>query len=511
MVSHCIHSQNIEWDPLRRLASSQGRSRPLDDEPDHPISPARAGSKRRLITPLPSTTASSSKTAKRSRVDPDEPDSLLASVLRLKLAEPRSNAGSIKQRKEFVKKLEGGQEFSTEVTVSLQKQKLPGQAFRHKIRVATPERSTFTSAKDPANDDDVEGLTTLLHLEHSGFAFLLHLSESGEVKLETSLSFSRSSDFLFLVVKIYVLPPFFSLTTRSYEKDSAILLLFTPQYPLAEGGSYDGTIDVEFFYRCLKRAPITRGGYFVQGAKKDGHKGKNRMEVEMEMKETLEEVEARIRREKKGKGKARDQAPEREEAVPEEEDDIVRPPGLKADLMPFQSRTVRWLLGREGKVVLPSPPREDVEMNGSGEGQDVRMKDQDRDEEDEDEDEEDDLYAEADDHPLHILGDVSPEIQREIRRGPLWEEVPLHILDDEEEVKDVKLVWLNRNSGLVSFEDPAEVLGENEIGGEASRVIGDAESDNSELDGTSMFYAVAGCGLLADEMGLGKSEFDLLE
>lgn len=97
-------------------------------------------------------------------------------------------------------------------------------------------------------------------------------------------------------------------------------------------------MSVESFYAALRRSPRTIDGVPVRSS--------------MPVVESEEEREKRERREAKGKGKAIEETIVEDGLELGEEDILLRAEGLEATLMPFQSRTVRWMLRREGKIAL---------------------------------------------------------------------------------------------------------------------------------------------------------------
>ncbi|GAA6044440.1 hypothetical protein JCM8097_006647 [Rhodosporidiobolus ruineniae] len=196
---------------------------------------------------------------------------------------------------------------------------------------------------------------------------------------------------------------------------------------------------IDFFYSSLNRAPRTVDGLPAVPVQPPAAPV-----------ETDEERAARLRREAKGKGRAVSPAPDELAAgssgeggggAYEPEDELLFPPGLTVELMPFQARTVRWMLGREGKRVLPrSSSTGDAEQEDSASPVD-----------------EDEAEGER---PPPQLADVADESLREMRRGPLWEKVKLRVLprgggDADGEVEEREL-WLNRVSMAMSETDPLD-------------------------------------------------------
>ena len=111
------------------------------------------------------------------------------------------------------------------------------------------------------------------------------------------------------------------------------------------------------------------------------------------------------------------------------EDELLRPEGLGATLMPFQSRSVRWLLAREGKRVRPGA----VE----GDGEEGEMM------------EEESVPG--------VLEHLEEDELRSLWRGPLWEKVRLETEGEETEF------WLNRVAGRLSVVDPLDLAEGQEV------------------------------------------------
>lgn len=215
--------------------------------------------------------------------------------------------------------------------------------------------------------------------------------------LSLSPSLSASYPDLSLRIQITLEPAFFThATTPSH----ALFLNYLFPSPLPEG--WEGETTISDFYRCLRRAPRTVGGIAV-GVDRKG-KG---------------------REDRKGKGRAVEEDTR--------EDELLEPEGLEATLMPFQSRSVRWMLAREGKRVRPmlEEEEEDVEMGEGGE---------------------DDLEGvrEREKEPV-VLERLEEEEMRDLWRGPLWEKV------EREDLQGVERgFWLNRVAGRLSLVDPLE-------------------------------------------------------
>ncbi|GAA5843078.1 hypothetical protein JCM11251_002725 [Rhodosporidiobolus azoricus] len=239
---------------------------------------------------------------------------------------------------------------------------------------------------------------------------------------------------------------------------------------------------IDWFYRCIERAPRTEGGVPVPrraeglasesgavtasmagrpGGKltakptADGVAAHNGVEDDEQDEE--EAHQAHLRRLAKGKMRATSPAPssasDADEMPPSPpltptpryegpEDAPLPVPGLAEgiELMPFQARTVRWMLWREGKRVLP--PEGEEEEGDESIGSKVE------------------------------LVEVGEEAMREMKRGPLWEKVRLRALSsrmdgkgkekqkekegDAGEGEELEL-WLNRVEMRLSEADPLDV------------------------------------------------------
>ncbi|BGP51473.1 hypothetical protein JCM10450v2_007415 [Rhodotorula kratochvilovae] len=300
----------------------------------------------------------------------------------------------------------------------------------------------------------------------------------------------------------------------SYSRARRILLdfLLPASAPPARDAPREATID--YFFACLGRAPRT-----VRGLPLPRAEAPSPAQAESD-----EERVARERREAKGKGRAVSPAPSADAEGPE--DEMLHPPGLAVSLMPFQARTVRWMLGREGKRVLP---RETGGGKGKGraeeeeaceEGEDAVMHEDDALDGDEPTAHEGDVLPFASGAPLPadsdsdgsrtppsppVLADLDAPALDALRRGPLWEEVVLRVLPREGHPDgEERALWLNRTSLTLTEEDPLELMG---ASGAMTPLKSEEEGEGGE--GTRASKKVVGGqeghGLLAEEVGLGKT------
>ncbi|KAI5481086.1 SNF4 family helicase/atpase [Pseudohyphozyma bogoriensis] len=315
------------------------------------------------------------------------------------------------------------------------------------------------------------------------------------LQLESSLSVSpprgigKGAPIFHLHLEVALLPLFY----KSYYSGPKRLLLHHLFPPEAPPPDYKGETDVDFFFSCLGRAPRTVGGLAV---------GTRRMRPGMaKALETEEEKEAKERRKQKGKGKARNQDGDGDEEMEEEEEEEVEkddgvedallyPPGLKATLMPFQSRSVRWLLAREGKMAA-KPADDDEEM-----ADEPPLEDED----------ELERAVVAEKHAPSKLEDLPEELHREILRGPLWEKATIALPTEDGERPRSQEFWLNRVASQLTLNDPA-ILTLDDDDDEPQ----DEAQDVDELDEDVVVEAKpalalgSGQGLLSEEMGLGKT------
>ncbi|GAA5826106.1 hypothetical protein JCM3770_003829 [Rhodotorula araucariae] len=347
-------------------------------------------------------------------------------------------------------------------------------------------------------------------------ALLSGLDTEG-VRVSASLSVSRraagNTVQLHLRLAASLKPALF--LSAAYSRARRILLdfLIPAAAPPADGAPREATID--YFFACLGRAPRTARGVPVPPP--------------VAQAESAEARAARQRREAKGKGKARaglDAVDGAEGAEDGPDDEMLYPPGLAVSLMPFQARTVRWMLAREGKRVLPREgPAAETDGKGKDKGKARAPDDGDEgscggDGEDAAMCSDDDLDGDeptADSGsgvprtpaPAPVLADLDADALAALRRGPLWERVTLRVLPREgHPAGEDRALWLNRTSLALSEEDPLELM----VGSGAATPLkvedgGDGEVEGAE--GTRASKKVVGGqeghGLLAEEVGLGKT------
>ncbi|GAA6018304.1 hypothetical protein JCM10207_000797 [Rhodosporidiobolus poonsookiae] len=231
--------------------------------------------------------------------------------------------------------------------------------------------------------------------------------------------------------------------TSLYSRSKRLVVHRILPAPPVPGAPREAGID--YFYASLQRAPRTADGVPVAPAPAEVGEA---MQVDEPPEESDEDRAARLRREAKGKGRAvSPPPPEQEEphgaetgAYEGPEDDPLFPPGLTVELMPFQARSVRWMLAREGKRVVPLP-----------------SSDSDSDSHDHDHDKA---------HPEPHLADVDAASLKAMKRGPLWEEVVLRVLPraaQGETEPSERALWLNRVNLQISEVDPVDAAEEAEM------------------------------------------------
>ncbi|GAA6018689.1 hypothetical protein JCM11491_001262 [Sporobolomyces phaffii] len=289
-------------------------------------------------------------------------------------------------------------------------------------------------------------------------------------------------------------------------------LLINRLFPQANQLEAPELATIDFFYSALRRAPLTSHG--LPPASR------------VATTETEEERSTRLRREAKGKGRAIDNPElDRQEGLEGEEDLLLRPQGLKVELLPFQSRSLRWMLAREGKwaKVLRGDELarvlrledEEIESRRKTEVKESREKGRkartgkekasneesksNGDGPEEGGGEEGEERGEEEIRQRIELKELDEATLANMRRGPLWEQVQLEL--SEGEAPSQIEVWCNRVTGQLSDEDPLKF---NAPGQDGTRMKVDQEEENDpeepdELDG------IEGHGLLADEVGTGKT------
>ena len=229
------------------------------------------------------------------------------------------------------------------------------------------------------------------------------------------------------------------------------------------------------FYAALERAPATRGGLRVESDSRLDVEGDQ--DVVMRDEETTEEQITRERTAVKGKGKELlpfidlDNASAStsissalpstsassdidEHSPPAHDDPILRPEGLRCELMPFQSRTVRWLLEREGKYVVTTVESRTRAVGGKRKASTSKLERAvELIEGDEAEDGESDDEVETVEEQVEELKELPLERLSHIRRGPMWER---RIISDDSIAGATQDVWFNRFTLQLSIEDPAQ-------------------------------------------------------
>lgn len=267
---------------------------------------------------------------------------------------------------------------------------------------------------------------------------------------------------------------------------------------------------IDWFYRSLRRAPITRDGLTIELPVNGPLHAARPIE-------TQEERDARLRREAKGKFRAIEEPINVEGPLETEfdEDVLLRPKGLEVELYPFQSRSVRWMLKREGKFVevlrgdelaqyvekekeekkreqakkrkAKEKDKEKGRGKGKGKKKVIEEESEDSVSEEEDEDEMDQVV---------VLKDLDTKELDNMRRGSLWEQKSFGTVEGDE-----IRVWLNRVTGQISQDDP--------LGGDQEQTVVKMELEDEEEEGeeeeTGVVGGFEGHGLLADEVGTGKT------
>ncbi|KAM0786243.1 hypothetical protein ACM66B_007043 [Microbotryomycetes sp. NB124-2] len=278
-------------------------------------------------------------------------------------------------------------------------------------------------------------------------------------------------DFAFrLEASIFLKRAFFAARYPSIPRELIVDSLF----PMAQD-EQEEDITVNTFYESLVRAPRTLGGLPIeeQTMTSSSHE---QAQPTQGLDESEEERVARLGRQRKGKGKAVEHVddgqdggdvmqPASNEGI-KVEDDLLKPVGLVPTLLPFQSRSVRWMLHREGKRVKS---RTRSGTNGTA-GSSTEPMEVDREDVD---------HTGVNTSPE--LEDLPEDLLIKQRRGPLWEQVEKVLPDGERQT-----FFVNRLLSALSVEDPGRVEARDDDDEEASSVAG-------------------GNGLLAEEVGLGKT------
>ncbi|KAK4051523.1 hypothetical protein OIO90_004737 [Microbotryomycetes sp. JL221] len=351
----------------------------------------------------------------------------------------------------------------------------------HGLLVTTPESVAVTSrmkllqmdALDAGNALAVSAATTLneriqfaagegsvldaaVLLAHHGLARI-------DATLRASIDTGQEEDKISfrLLATIHLTPLFFEARYMSLPRRLIVETMFPP-----DDSEQSEDVTVNMFYDSLHRAPKTIDGLPVSIASSSATTS---VALTPAGDETEEERTARLGRLRKGKGRAIEEEKHREADEEADdwqnmnddvemgiEDDLIKPVGLIPTLLPFQSRSVRWMLQREGKRIMPR-------RNSIADG--VMTVDQ-----------QEDDHAAVNSNPR--LEDLSPEMLVAHRRGPLWEQVETVLADGRKQT-----FWLNRVMSALSLNDPGTAAGKN---------VDEA-------------YSSGGNGLLAEEVGLGKT------
>ncbi|GAA5983366.1 hypothetical protein JCM11641_006047 [Rhodosporidiobolus odoratus] len=324
-----------------------------------------------------------------------------------------------------------------------------GKQFKKKAASWAAKRAVRGEAKPvcPTGAGGLlDALTTLGNAKNEGVDLDLGLfSEPAE---EDSEAVSGSVRFR-LEVDVALTPSTFFNSAYSRSKRLLIDQLFPNTNPLSDS-HVPLEAGIDYFYACLERAPRTVDGLPVppqDSGYPSAGVSKQRAAARRLEQESDKDRAARLRREAKGKMRAvTPPLPDPKPSSPSQpsssayegpQDTPLFPRGLTVELMPFQERSVRWMLGREGKWVVPS----------GASGEDEEMHDEDGEAE------------EGSSKPVKLKA-LSEQRRKEMKRGPLWEKVNLRALDDDggDDGRLVEL-WLNRVSMQLSEVDPADVVG----------------------------------------------------
>ncbi|SCV70192.1 BQ2448_1586 [Microbotryum intermedium] len=359
--------------------------------------------------------------------------------------------------------------ISTTIYSKLRLLSLDALDRQHPICVAWAQRSSGRTATE-----------AVIHGQASLLDALAQLEGRGLVKLDSTLSLrGRSSgtgeDGDYLMIQVRLTEQWYQATYATPAKQLVVHALFpvhSRTRDLKSEAIYQrgAMTTVDTFYAALQRAPKTRDGLLVQD------RG-----LEDPTQETEKGKAACERRIAKGKGRAVDV----DDAHPigsnlEEEDELLTPRGLNATLMPFQSRSVRWLLRREGVYVPPQSMTyvSKAELMTSGDEEHMQV---------------DGLEEEELEKDLGIIASLPMDQLRQVARSPLWHRCRLPGVAQD--------LWVNRINSSIVIEDPAflhivdhpvqEAAHSNTVSTSATRIGGPS--------------LTSGSGLLAEEVGLGKT------
>lgn len=237
----------------------------------------------------------------------------------------------------------------------------------------------------------------------------VHFRNKEQLELTTTLLVSRVASNhveLALDLSIGLCDGFFNSSVSAPKR-----LLLEYLFPrLTAPEHFHGNVDVRYFYDCIGRPTAP----------------------------SRSSIDAFDR---KGKGKAIDPTPDLSDLR------IMRPADLAPTLMPFQSRTLRWMLSREGKFA-------NVEEGGAV-----------------------------------TLSDLPERFKDAWRRGYLWERVVPSSVSNSEGV------WVNHVTAEISPDEPSRHEKVKSVKGE----------DDMDVDKATAPVEEGGYGLLSDEMGLGKT------
>ncbi|KAK4049943.1 hypothetical protein OIV83_003767 [Microbotryomycetes sp. JL201] len=288
-------------------------------------------------------------------------------------------------------------------------------------------------------------------------AIFLALHDLAHVDAQLSCAAEERHGPIFkLSARIYLKRAFFEARYYSVPRQLIVEYLF----PSADDGDHE-IATVNLFYESLVRAPRTSMGLPVSRCSSQPAEGHARTQ------ESEEERVARLGRQRKGKRRAfepEDADGDDDSAMSsapeidiELEDELIKPVGLEPTLLPFQSRSVRWMLAREGKRVKPKH-----NMNGFAGSSHAH----DRNQTDGDDGDHSGVNASPD------LEDLPEDLQIGQRRGPMWERLDKVLPDGT-----CQTFFVNRVQCALAVQDPGQEEG----------------------------LGASGNGLLAEEVGLGKT------